>query len=142
MATTRLFAYNTGSTIPNTTEVGNIAIANSTDRYDTNYGGVKWWMGPDEDLGYVIARSVPSNAVTTQVSGLHASIDFYRSRGFVEDSFILFANQATHQHFTSGNDASEYLTNNGFWNNWYTLYLLTEDGGYLLQEQDNAKIKT
>jgi hypothetical protein len=141
MATTRLFAYNPGSDIPNTDRVGNIVIAYSNDRYDLDYGGVKWWMGPNEDLGFVIARSVPSNAVTTEVPGLHASIDFYRSRGFDENSFVFFANQATKEHFTSGNDASEYLTNNGFWNNWFTLYLLDEDGGYLLQETDD-KIKT
>lgn len=141
MATTRLFAFNTGLTIPNTDQLGNIAIAYSNDRYDLNYGGVKWWMGPDEDLGFIIARSVPANTVTTEVPRLHASIDFYRSRGFEENSFIFFTNQATKEHFTSGNDASEYLTNNGFWNNWFTLYLLTEDGGYLLQETD-SKIKT
>jgi hypothetical protein len=141
MSTTRLFAYNTGTTISNTTQVGNLAIANSNNRYDLDYGGVKWWMGPDEDLGYVIAKSVPSNTVNTEVPGLHASVGFLRSRGFVENSFVLFANQATQQHFTSGNDASDYLTNNGFWNNWTTLYLLTEDGGYLLQE-NNTKIKT
>lgn len=142
MATTRLFAYNTGSTIPDTEEVGYLAISNSNDRYDLDYGGVKWWMGPDEDLGYVIAKSVPNNTNTTQITGLFASVDFYRSKDFNESSFLFFANKAAGQTFTSGNDASEYLTNNGFWNNWFTLYLLTEDGGYLLQEQDNAKIKT
>jgi|APCry1669189733_1035249.scaffolds.fasta_scaffold00372_11 hypothetical protein len=140
MATTRLFAYNTGSTIPDTEEVGHLAISNSNERYDLDYGGVKWWMGPDESTGYVIAKSVPDNSTTTQVSGLTASVDFYRSKNFDESSFLYFANKAAGQIFTSGNDASTYLTNNGFWNNWSTIFLLNEDGSYLLQESNN-KIK-
>ena len=60
MATTRPFAYNTGSTISETEQVGDIAVGVGQVRYDEDWGGVKWWNGPDEELGYVIAQSVPS----------------------------------------------------------------------------------
>lgn len=69
MSTTRAFAYNTGGAISDTTQVGDIAIASdNTIDYSKNYGGVKWWEGPDEDLGYVIA--LPSSGITqpTQIS--------------------------------------------------------------------------
>ena len=61
MATCRPFAYNTGSTIPGTTQVGNLAIGVDLDKpYAEQYGGVQWWNGPDEDLGYIIAKPIPS----------------------------------------------------------------------------------
>ncbi len=57
MATYRPFAFNSGSTIPGTTQVGYIAV--STGATDWTINGVTWWMGPDEDSGYIIA--VPMN---------------------------------------------------------------------------------
>jgi hypothetical protein len=56
MPTSRPFAYNTGSTINGTEQIGDLAIGVEQERYDENWGSVKWWMGPDEDLGYVICR--------------------------------------------------------------------------------------
>ena len=59
MATTRPFSYNTGSLIGGTDQVDNLAIGTSEQDYSLNPGGVTWWNGPDEDLGYVIAYEVP-----------------------------------------------------------------------------------
>jgi len=59
MATARPFAYNTGTTIPDMSQSGDLAIApltGSTHRLDLQYGEVTWYMGCDEELGYVIAR--------------------------------------------------------------------------------------
>jgi len=67
MATTRPFAYNTGSTINGTTQVGNISIGVSDQDYSQDPGGVKWWMGPDEELGYVIAHEVPTGDQPTEI---------------------------------------------------------------------------
>lgn len=67
MATSRPFAYNTGSTLPYTEQVGDIAIGVGNIKYSEDYGGLKWWMGPDEDLGYVIAHTVPAGNQPTQV---------------------------------------------------------------------------
>ena len=61
MPTSRLFAYNTGSLISGTTQVGSIAISKSPSlNYSQGVGGVRWWNGPNEDLGYVITHTTPS----------------------------------------------------------------------------------
>ena len=64
MATARPFAYNnTGSPIAGTEQVGNLSVGTPTSGFSST--GIPWWNGPDEDLGYVIAQSVPSNAQPT-----------------------------------------------------------------------------
>jgi hypothetical protein len=69
MATTRSFAYNTGSNINGTTQVGDLAVGTPTDGYT---GSPQFWEGPDEDLGYFIAASVPDNTQPTPISGVTA----------------------------------------------------------------------
>jgi len=55
MATSRPFAFNPGTvSIPGTQQIGSIAVGTPT--YGFPATGVDWWNGPDEDLGYVIAR--------------------------------------------------------------------------------------
>jgi hypothetical protein len=76
MATTRPFAYNTGSLLSGTTQVGNLAIGTTRTDYGTT-GGIRWWNGPDEDLGYVIAQPVSGNTQPTPVSGVTASVGFF-----------------------------------------------------------------
>lgn len=53
MATTRPFAYNLGSPIGGTEQLGNLAIGTPTSGFTES---PKFWNGPDEDLGYVIAH--------------------------------------------------------------------------------------
>jgi hypothetical protein len=68
MATTRPFAYNpTASPIAGTSQVGTLAVGITDQNYSINPGGVSWWMGPDEDLGYVIAVPVSGNTQPTNV---------------------------------------------------------------------------
>jgi len=56
---TRPFAYNPGSLIEGTDQIDNLAIGVSSQDYSLSPGGVTWWNGPDEELGYVIAYEVP-----------------------------------------------------------------------------------
>ena len=65
MATSRPFAFNTGSTITGTIQVGSLAIGTPTSGFEST--GLEWWNGPDEELGYVIAQSVPSDTQPTPV---------------------------------------------------------------------------
>ena len=88
MATTRPFAYNTGTTISGTTQFGNLAIGNSQVDYSVDYGGVKWWMGPDEDLGYVIAHENASGNQPNPV-GSSAYVQFWRTTSFTDNSFLI-----------------------------------------------------
>ena len=53
MSTSRPFAYNTGSTISGTIQLGDLAIGVDPLDYSGGVGGVRWWNGPDEDLGYI-----------------------------------------------------------------------------------------
>jgi len=59
MSTTYPYGLNTGSTIPGVEQTGYIVKGISNQDYSSDYGGVKWWMGPDEELGYVITAHFP-----------------------------------------------------------------------------------
>jgi hypothetical protein len=69
MATTRPFAYNpSASPISGTDQVGTLAVGVTDQDYSVDPGGIKWWMGPDEELGYVIAVPVSGNTQPTPLS--------------------------------------------------------------------------
>jgi hypothetical protein len=122
MATTTPFAYNPSlSPISGTTQVGQLAVGTTNQDYSISPGGVTWWMGPDEDLGYVIAVPVSGNTQPTEISGVSASVGFFRSEDLTDNSFIGIAEYVANEYgspqtFTSASDASDWLTNNGFWN--------------------------
>jgi hypothetical protein len=121
MATTRPFAYNTGSTIDGTSQIGNLAIGVSDQDYSQNPGGVKWWMGPDEDLGYVITHEVVTGDHPTPVE-VDAYLGFWRSSVLTDQSFLDLVNVLPITEglspFTDGNDAKIWLNNNGFWTSY------------------------
>ena len=52
----RPFAYNTGGSIPGTVQVGNLAVGYPTAGFAST--GLRWWEGPSEATGYVIAKPV------------------------------------------------------------------------------------
>ena len=117
MSLSRPFAYNTGSTISGTVQVGTLAVGIPTSGFSST--GLAWWNGPDEDLGYVIAGSVPSNTQPTPISGVTASVQFWRSTGLTESSFIDISNYVTGQSFGDGNDAEIYLEDTlGYYTSW------------------------
>ena len=122
MATTKPFAYNIGPLISGTTQVGDLAIGYASVDYSANYGGVEWWMGPDEDLGHVIAYPVASGNHPTQVSGVTSYVGFYGTKNMSnplnESTFLDLTNTVFNQNFITSNDASSWLTTNGFWNSW------------------------
>ena len=55
MATSRPFVYNTGSTLPYTDQVGDIAVGTGNVEYAANYGGLKWWGTLVSQCGFVPA---------------------------------------------------------------------------------------
>jgi hypothetical protein len=116
----KIFAYNTGSLISGTTQVGDIAISQADVEYSANFGGLQWWGGPDETNGYVIAYPIPGCDRNTPV-GLQACLGFKRSTDLTNNSFIELVNsfvEGPPAPFSSATDASEYLTNNGYWNSY------------------------
>lgn len=132
MSTTKPFAYNIGAPIGGTNQLGDLAIGYADVEYSSNYGGVNWWMGPDEDLGYVIAVPVSGGTQPIPFSGAGASVGFYgtemMANPFSQSSFLQLVNQTFNQSFTSGNQASTWLTNNGYWNNWVGQSLYLDSG--------------
>lgn len=120
MSTSRPFAYNPSPnpTISGTTQIGDIAIGVDPNLdYFGGAGGVQWWEGPDEDLGYIVAKPISLLNQPNPLS-IPAGVAFGRSL-FTEESFILLAESlSSGTTFTSGNDASTWLTSNGYWNTW------------------------
>jgi hypothetical protein len=121
--TQKIFAYNPGSPIFGTIQVGDLAISEIDIEYSDNYGGVQWWGGPNEINGYVIAYPVPGCDRPTPV-GINACLGFKRSEFLTEQSFVELANSfvgGPPAPFADGNSASTYLTNNGYWNSWVSI---------------------
>ncbi len=113
------FAYNTGSSIGGTIQVGNLAVGTSSQDYSSNPGGVKWWMGPEDSTGFVIAIPVSGNDQPTPVVfEPSASVGFYRSLDLTDNSFISLSNAVFNQNFTNASSASAWLTTNGYWNSY------------------------
>ncbi len=117
MSTARPFAFNTGSTISSTEQLGDIAIGVLPENYALNYGGVKWWNGPDEDLGYIICYP-NSDQNHPSPDGNVAGVGFFRSVLKTDESFISLVNDVFDQNFVTGLQAKTYLNNNGYWTSW------------------------
>ena len=146
MVVNHIFTYNPGPTISGTTQVGNLAISELQESYGENYADFKWWAGPDETLGYVIAETVPSNTQPTEISGVTGNVGFWRSDGFSESAFVDLANNIFGQNFTTGSQAQNWLNNNGYWSSYATPietnFILFQDGsimtaqnGYSIEKQ-------
>ena len=119
MAITRPFAYNTGSTISGTIQVGDLAVGEPS----TSISGVSFWNGPDEEIGFVIAVPVSGNTQPTPESGVYSSVGFYRTQGFLTDKFKSLAQFVANKFnnpvtFSSDTEASNWMMNNGFWNSY------------------------
>lgn len=115
------FALNTGTTISGTEQVGNLAVATSEQDYSGNIGGVKWWMGPDESLGYIIAHDVIPPTQPSPV-GVTAGVGFWRSKLLTNQSFLDLCNVIPPRRgmtpFTNPINAKIWLQDNGYYTNW------------------------
>ncbi len=115
MSTARPFAYNTGSPILGTEQIGDLAIGTPNDGFAST--GLQWWNGPDEELGYVIAHPVPSGNQPNPLS-IPAYVGFWRSPLLTEQSFIDYTNFIFNTSFTTGNECKTYLNDNGYWTSY------------------------
>lgn len=120
MSTSRPFAYNPSRTlIPGTEQVGDLAIAVAEQYYSEGLGGVRWWMGPNEDPGYIICY--PFSAGTKpSPDGNIANIGFKRSQFKTEESFVAMSNAfaAGQAIFSDGTEAYLWLNLNGYWTSY------------------------
>ena len=142
MPTNRPFAYNTGSPISGCEQVGDIAIGKPIGGYAST--GLDWWGGPDEDLGYVIAYSLPTAShPTPDPNNPYSHIGFVRSEYLTDASFIAKAEEVSQhtQTFTSGIQAKTWLNTNGYWTN-YISPVLSLDAGNALSYPGSGTIWT
>lgn len=119
MSTSRPFAYNTGSPISGTDQIGDLAIGTDlTQPYAANYGGVQWWEGPDEDLGYVICKPISAGDQPNPV-GIPCYIGFERSDALTDQSFLNLANVVfPGNNFPSASNAKTWMNANGYWTSY------------------------
>ena len=133
MASTPL-SYNPSQTpIDGTEQIVNLAVGITPQEYSLNPGGVTWWMGPEEDDGYVIGVPVSGNTQPTNISGVTASVGFFKSPAKTRQSFLDTTNLLFNQNFTGGTDAKNWLNTNGYWTS-YAEFIVSADrtttGGY------------
>ncbi len=112
----RPFAYNPGSAITGSSLYGTLAVGTSNMNYAADPGGVKWWSGPDEDLGYVIATSVPAGNQPTPMGNV-GTVTFWRS-DFNDSAFINLVKSITNQTFANASAAKTWLESNGYWTSY------------------------
>jgi hypothetical protein len=115
MSTARPFAYNTGSNINGTEQVGDLAVGLPSGGFPES---PNFWNGPDEDLGYVIAYSQPDGLHPTPISGVTASLGFWRSKFVTDESFLELVLNKTGQTFATGDQAKTWLNDNGYWTSY------------------------
>lgn len=115
----RPFAYNpTRAPITGADTLDDLAIGAADQDYSGNPGlaGLVWWMGPGEDLGYVIAAPVPAgNHPTFGGKGGIGTVHFWRSADLTEQSFVDLVNHLSRESFEFGTDAAEWCNFNGMW---------------------------
>ena len=126
MATFRPFAYNpTASPITGTSQTGDLAIGTASQDYyspgpSPGPGGVKWFGGPDEDIGYVIATPFPAGNMPTPDGLNNGTIRFYRTPSKTDQNFVNLTSYVSSKEggtgpFASVTEAINWLDDNGIW---------------------------
>ena len=114
----RPFGYNPSKTqISGTTQVGDIVIGDTAQDYGASPGGIQWFNGADEDLGYIICETVPTGDFPTP-SGNIGTLKFWRSSDLTTDTFLELTNNIYNQHFSTGQTAKDWLHSNNYWTSW------------------------
>jgi hypothetical protein len=117
MASSRIYARNTGAAIAGTKQVGNLAIGKPNAPFDTT--GLVYWMGPDEDPGYIISYEDPIGR--PGANGETGNVGFRRSVGKTDQAFLDLVNYTSGQTFTDTYAALNWLTSNGYHTSYESL---------------------
>jgi hypothetical protein len=120
----RLYAFNSGSSIPGASQSGNLSVSNDS----IGGGSTQWWNGPNEDLGYVIGY--PDTTGLRKSNGVLIggdAVGFMRTSVKTNEEFLSLANSLTGQNFVTPSVAANWLNTNGY----YTSYSINSDLGTL-----------
>lgn len=132
--------YSGGTSIPGTTQVGNLNAGTSPQDYGVvgTTNGIVYYATPDQDLGYIIAHEDLTGGHNGRPGNVPAYLGFFRSTLKTTESFIELAEYISEQDndpqtFTGGTDAKEWLNTNGYWTS-YSEYIVsagrTDTGGF------------
>jgi len=130
-AVSRAFAYNTGSPVSGSVQVGNLTVGQSHPDLET---GLVWVNGPNENQSYIIANSGSPRNI--EGGGGSTNVSFMRSADFTDESFISLAEYVSDeiagnpQTFSTAVDACSWLSSNGFWTSYYIPVLSLEASTY------------
>jgi hypothetical protein len=132
MPTAHLFSYNIfpNGVITGCTQYGDMAVSlDTTDTPGFTVGNMgNPYHGPDEDLGYVIAKaSIARDRTHKRGSELAPdAVGFIRSSAKTDASFVDLVNKNFNQSFsldtTGASTAKSYLTTNEYWTSWVLPY--------------------
>jgi uncharacterized delta-60 repeat protein len=119
-----IFSGGAAPAISGTTQYGDLVVGNIQTEYSANYGGIKWWGGPNEELGYVVGNARPNGQPAPAGAGGPAYVGFFRSTLLTDNSFLSLANyigaQNSEPPFATTSDAVTWLNDNGY----YTSYVV------------------
>jgi hypothetical protein len=114
MATARPFAINPGAPINGTIQVGTIAVGTPNIGFEAT--GLKWYNGPDEDLGYVIASD--NEFGTLAPDGTIANVQFWRAASNSDSDFIDLVKSIIPGTYANVSAAKAALAAADFWTNF------------------------
>jgi hypothetical protein len=118
MATSRTFAYNSSqSTIYCADNFSTLSVGAFSADFSSKPGELTWWMGPDEDIGYIIAIPVPEGNFPSPLGNI-STVKFFRTTSLNDSEFIGLSKVVTGQSFATTADARNYLVSNGYWTNY------------------------
>lgn len=115
--TIRVFGYLNPQSIaippPKSIQIGDLVIQEISTVPIELVTGIKWCNGPNEALGYVIARTYDYE------STIDIMPNFWRSRELTEAAFIdLFRRTFKIYNLTKGADIKSWLNGHGYWTSW------------------------
>jgi hypothetical protein len=115
MSISRPFAISPeGAGIAGTSIVGNVAAGTPTAGFAAT--GLKWWNGPDETNGYIIAGE--NGAGTIAPDGTTANIQFWRSSAITDNAFKALAESVLGTGFGNITAAYDAVIAAGMWTNF------------------------
>jgi hypothetical protein len=120
----KIFAYNPGSPISGTTEYGDLIVGDINTDYSSDYGGVKWWGGPNEDVRYIIGNARPTGQPVPSGATGTAQVGFWGTPlgDKTQEAFLNLANYIGSKNgqppFATTNDAVTWLNSNGYFTNF------------------------
>ena len=116
-------AYNTGSPIAGTLQVGDIAVGNTNQDY-SGLGGLQWWASTDLDQGFAIITPNPAGDTPNPLS-ISCFLSFWNTdtnpaagTNFTVRGFTELASYIKNTQYPNYQTAYDTLTNDGIWTNF------------------------